>query len=93
MEPASSLALAPPSPCWIWMIKVCESPCLRQPSKQVIAIVLGVFLGELFQGPFRELLLRENNDYFGEVFSINNIPQVACFPAPFTFSFVDGSGF
>lgn len=71
-----------------------KSPCLRQPSKQVAAIVLlGVFLGKVFQVPFGELLLRENNDCFREVSSVNSIPQVSGFPAPVTFSFDDGSGF
>lgn len=61
--------------------------------KQVAVIVfLGAFLGKVFQVPFEELLLGENNDYFREVFSVNNIPQVSCFPAPLT-SFDDGSGF
>lgn len=71
-----------------------ECPCLRQSSKQVTAIVLlGVVLGKVFQVPFGELLLGENNDYFREVFSVNNIPQVSGFPAPVTFFFDDGSGF
>ena len=75
------------------MNEVRESPCRRHPSKQVTGIVLlGVFLGKVFQGPFRELLLRENNDYFREVCSVNNIPQGSRLPAPFT-SFDDGSGF
>lgn len=42
-------------------------------------VLLGVFLGKIFQGPFRELLLRENNDDFCEVFSVNNILQVSGF--------------
>lgn len=67
---------------------------MRQLSKKVTVIVLlGVFLGKVFQVPFGELLLRENNDYFREVFSVNNIPQVSGFPAPLTFSFDDGSSF
>lgn len=71
-----------------------ECPCLRQSSKQVTAIVLlGVVLGKVFQVPFGELLLGENNDYFREVFSVNNILQVSGFPAPVTFFFDDGSGF
>lgn len=43
--------------------------------------------------PSGELLLRENNDYFREVFSVNNIPQVSVFPAPLAISFDDGSSF
>lgn len=67
---------------------------MRQLSKKVTVIVLlGVFLGKVFQVPFGEPLLRENNDYFREVFSVNNIPQVLGFPAPLTFSFDDGSSF
>lgn len=86
---APSLALDTPSP-----FQLCESPCLRQPSKKVALIVpLRVLLGEVFQVPFGELLLGENNDYFREVFSVNNIPQVSGFPAPLTFSFDDGSSF
>lgn len=65
---------------WIWMNEVCESPCLKQPSKRVTGIVLGVFLGKVFQGPFRKRLLRENNDDFREVCSVNNIPQASPFP-------------
>lgn len=57
-----------------------ESPCLRQLSKEVAMIVLlGVFLGKVFQGPFRELLLRENNDDFCEALSVNSILQVSGF--------------
>lgn len=56
-------------------------------------IVLGGFLGKVFQVPFREPLLSENNDYFREVFSVNSIPRVSGFPVPLTFSFDDGSGF
>lgn len=79
-ELAQSLAMDPLSPLWIWMERSCEPPCLRQPPKQVTVIVLlGVFLGKVFQVPLGELLLRENNDYFREVFSVNNIPQVSVF--------------
>lgn len=73
---------------------VCEPPRPRKLSKRVTVIVLlGAFRGEVFQVPFRELLLQENNDYFREVLSVNNIPQVSGFPAPLHFSFDDGSSF
>lgn len=93
-ELAQSVPWGHPHPSGPGWSEVCESPCLRQPSQQVTAVVLlGALLGKAFQVPSGELLLRENNDYFREVFSVNNIPQVSVFPAPITASFDDGSSF